>query len=58
MRGVAVIPAAEEWSEERRRRTLSLADTPVVELPTGSAIVRDGAGWDLVGSPVVHGELP
>jgi cyanophycinase len=58
VRGVAVIPAAEEWSEERRSRTLSLADTPVVELPTGSAIVRTGTEWDLVGSPVVHGELP
>ena len=58
VRGVAVIPEAEEWGEERRSRTLALADTPVVELPTGSAIVRDGRGWELVGSPVVHGELP
>jgi cyanophycinase len=58
VRGVAVIPGAEEWSEERRSRTLALADTPVVELPTGSAIVRDGAGWELVGAPVVHGALP
>jgi cyanophycinase len=58
VRGIAVIPASEEWSEERRHRTLSLADTPVVELPTGSAIVRDATGWELVGAPVVHGELP
>ncbi|HEU4841396.1 MAG TPA: hypothetical protein VFT09_08140 [Ilumatobacteraceae bacterium] len=58
VRGIAVIPVSEEWSEERRHRTLSLADTPVVELPTGSAIVRDSTGWELVGAPVVHGELP
>jgi len=58
VRGVAVIPGAEDWSEERRARTLSLADTPVVELPTGSALLRAPSGWELVGSPVVHGELP
>jgi cyanophycinase len=58
VRGVAVIPAAEAWSEERRSRTLSLADTPVVELPTGSALLSGAAGWELVGDPVVHGELP
>ena len=43
VRGVAVIPEAEAWSEERRHRTLSLANTPVVELPTGSALLRDGS---------------
>ena len=58
VRGVAVIPAAETWSEERRSRTLSLADTPVVELPTGSAVLRSPAGWELVGTAVVHGDLP
>ena len=58
VRGVAVVPGVEEWSEERRHRTLTLANTPVVELPTGSALLRDDAGWELVGEPVVHGELP
>jgi cyanophycinase len=58
VRGVAVIPEAEEWSEERRSRTLSLADTALVELPTGSALLRGEGGWELVGSAVVHGELP
>ena len=44
VRGMAVIPEAETWSEERLQRTLSLADTAVVELPTGSAVVgHDGA---------------
>ena len=58
VRGIAVIPGAEAWSEERRARTLSLADTPVVELPTGSALLRADDGWELVGSPVLHGDLP
>ena len=58
VRGLAVIPEADGESEERRQRTLSLATTPVVELPTGSAIVRGADGWELVGRPTVHGELP
>jgi cyanophycinase len=58
VRGVAVIPGVEEWSEERLHRTLTLADTPVVELPTGSALLYGESGWELVGDPVVHGVLP
>jgi cyanophycinase len=59
VRGFAVIPESERWSEEWRQRTLSLANTPVVELPTGTAIVGRAEGWELVGSPppTVHGEL-
>ena len=57
--GLAVIPEAETWSEERLQRTLSLADTTVVELPTGSAVVGHDGAWELAGSPppTVHGEL-
>jgi cyanophycinase len=58
VRGVAVVPEVEGWTEDRRHRTLTLADTPLVELPTGSALLRGDAGWELVGEPVVHGELP
>jgi cyanophycinase len=58
VRGVAVIPGIETWSEERRNRTRELANTPIVELPTGSALLRDAAGWELVGEAIVHGELP
>ncbi len=59
VRGLAVIPEAETWSEERLHRTLSLADTTVVELPTGSAVVGHDGVWALGGSPppTVHGEL-
>jgi len=56
--GIAVIPEADTESEERRRRTLALADTAVVELPTGAAVVRRDDKWELVGAPTVHGELP
>lgn len=56
--GVAIIPEADEWSEERLHRTRSLADRPLVELPTGSAAVRTADGWELVGDVVAHGELP
>ena len=59
VRGMAVIPEAETWSEERLQRTLSLADTAVVELPTGSAVVGHDGEWELTGTPppTVHGEL-
>jgi cyanophycinase len=59
VQGLAVIPEAETWSEERLQRTLSLADTAVVELPTGSAVVGHDGEWELAGSPTptVHGEL-
>jgi len=59
LRGVCVIPMAETRSHDRRARTLTLADAPVVELPTGSALVQRDDGWELVGdAEVVHGELP
>jgi cyanophycinase len=59
VRGMAVIPEAETWSEERLQRTLSLADTPVVELPTGTAVIGQDGEWELAGipPPTVHGEL-
>jgi cyanophycinase len=58
VRGVTVVPEIEGWTEERRHRTLTLADTALVELPTGSAVLHGAAGWELVGDPVVHGALP
>ena len=48
VRGLSIVPDAEAWSEERRKRTLSLADTPVVELPTGlgaASTARTGGSW-------------
>ncbi len=56
--GLAVITAVESWPKDRLVRAHALATTPVVELPTGSALIRTDTGWERVGSPVEHGELP
>jgi cyanophycinase len=56
--GVAVIPGSERWPHEQLERAHSLADTPVVDLPTGSALVLDSGAWSTVGEAVIHGELP
>lgn len=58
VKGVAVMTESDQWSHERLSRTLNLADKTVVELPSGSAIIRRGDQWELVGDAVVHGTLP
>jgi cyanophycinase len=56
--GLALVTEAETWSADRLHRTLKLANTPVVELPSGSALVHTADGWEQVGVPVIHGDLP
>jgi cyanophycinase len=56
--GLALVTEAETWSADRLHRTLKLANTPVVELPSGAALVRNADGWERVGDLIVHGELP
>lgn len=56
--GVAVIPGCEAWPTDQLQRAHSLANTPVVDLPTGSAVIRRDGAWELVGDAVVHGDLP
>lgn len=56
--GLAIITETEHWPPDQLERARHLADTPLVELPTGSALVRTAAGWELVGEAAVHGELP
>lgn len=56
--GLALVTEAEGWSAERLHRTLKLANTPVAELPTGSALLRSADGWERVGELTVHGDLP
>lgn len=58
VRGLAVLTETETWPPEQLVRSRSLADTPLVELRTGSALVRTGTGWERVGEVVVHGDLP
>ena len=56
--GLALVTEAETWSTDRLHRTLKLANTPIVELPSGSALVRTAEGWERVGAMTVHGDLP
>jgi cyanophycinase len=56
--GLAVITEVETWPHDQLERAHSLADTTVVDLPTGSALVRTDEGWELVGEATVHGHLP
>jgi cyanophycinase len=56
--GLALVTEAETWSTDRLHRTLKLANTPIVELPSGSALVRTAEGWERVGEMTVHGNLP
>jgi cyanophycinase len=56
--GLALVTEAETWSADRLHRTLKLANTPVVELPSGAALVRTADGWEQVGDVTIHGDLP
>jgi len=58
VRGLALITESEQWGRERLQRSLHLANTPVVELPTGSALVRRDGSWTVHGPATVHGDLP
>jgi cyanophycinase len=56
--GLAVVTETETWPDDQLDRARSLANTPLVELPTGSAIVRTRSGWEIVGDADVRGDLP
>lgn len=56
--GLAIVTETEIWPHDQLVRARGLANTPLVELPTGSALIRRARGWELVGDAVVHGELP
>lgn len=56
--GLAVLTEVETWSHDKLERAHALATTPVVDLPTGSALVKSADGWDVIGDAVVHGDLP
>lgn len=58
LRGLAVATETETWSAERLQRALELADVPLVELPTGSALLRRDTTWERVGTVTEHGSLP
>jgi hypothetical protein len=54
---VAIIPESEKWSEEALARSRSLATTPMILLPTGSAAVSRGGRWELLGDAAASGQL-
>ena len=56
--GIAVITESETWSHDRLQRSLQLANTTVVELPTGSALLYNGGKWNVDGPAIIHGALP
>jgi cyanophycinase len=58
VKGLAVIPGSDQWPREQLERAHTHADTPLVDLPIGSAIVRRDTTWELVGAATVQGELP
>jgi len=58
IKGLAVIPGSDQWPREQLERAHTHADTPLVDLPIGSAIVRRDTAWELVGAATVQGELP
>ncbi len=58
VQGLAVIPGSELWPREQIERAHTHADTTLVDLPTGSAIVRRDTTWELFGDANVHGSLP
>jgi cyanophycinase len=55
---LALITEVETFPPHQLERSHSLADTPVVDLPTGSALIHTDAGWEIVGDATVHGQLP
>jgi cyanophycinase len=58
VKGMAIITESEQWPKDRLQRSLDLANTTVVEVPTGSALERSSGIWHVHGNVTVHGELP
>ena len=55
---IAVITESETWSHDRLQRCLQLANTTVVQLPTGSALLCVQGKWNVDGPAIIHGALP
>ena len=56
--GIAVITESESWSHDRLQRCLQLANTTVVQLPTGTALLCVQGKWNVDGPAIIHGALP
>lgn len=58
VRGLALITESESWGKDRLQRSLDLANTTVVEVPTGAALMLANGAWTTHGAVVIHGALP
>lgn len=59
LKGLAVITQAETWTAQRHKRSVELASGfPIAEVPSGAALLRTRAGWEMYGDVVVDGTLP
>jgi cyanophycinase len=54
---LTVMPESECVAPEQRLRTIALASMTLAELPTGSALVREGGIWKRFGDVTVHGDV-
>jgi hypothetical protein len=54
---LTVMPESENVAPEQRLRTIALASMTLAELPTGSALVREGGIWKCFGDVTVHGDV-
>jgi cyanophycinase len=54
---LTVMPESECVAPEQRLRTIALASMTLAELPTGSALVREGGIWKCFGDVTVHGDV-
>ena len=57
VKGLALITESESWGKDRLQRSLDLANTTVVEVPTGAALMLANGAWTTHGDVVVHGSL-
>lgn len=60
VKGLALVTESDTWSHDRLKRTLALAKGfTVATMTTGSAVIRDDAGWTTHGDvTLTGGELP
>lgn len=54
---LTVLPESERIPAEQRQRTISFATMTLVELPTGTAVIRENDNWFRCGEVTVHGDI-
>ena len=54
---LTVLPESETVPADQRLRTVALASVALVELPTGTAVLRKNGSWAGFGDVVIHGDV-